>query len=81
MAIARTGRSVDWTTEKIAALATPDVKQLRANAERLSAPEIMERCDAVLSERRKAASAKSRSLRNAARQAAEKKAPAPGGAA
>lgn len=81
MAIVRTGRSVDWTTEKIAALATPDVKQLRVNAERLNAPEVMERCDAVLVERRKAASAKSRSLRNAAREAAEKKAPAPGGAA
>jgi len=29
----------------------------------LNAPDIMERCDAVLSERRKAASAKSRSAR------------------
>jgi hypothetical protein len=63
MKIMRTGRSVDWTKEKIAGLSTPDVRQLRVNAERLNAPDIMERCDAVLSERRKAASAKSRSAR------------------
>ncbi|MGH8701284.1 MAG: hypothetical protein ACREVR_08970 [Burkholderiales bacterium] len=54
---------MDWTKEKIAGLTTPDVRQLRVNAERLNAPEIMERCDAVLSERRRAASAKSRSAR------------------
>jgi hypothetical protein len=63
MRIMRPGRSVDWTKEKIAGLTTPDVRQLRVNAERLNAPDIMERCDAVLSERRKAASAKSRSAR------------------
>jgi hypothetical protein len=63
MKIMKTGRSVDWTKEKIAGLTTPDVRQLRVNAERLNAPDIMERCDAVLSERRKAASAKSRSAR------------------
>jgi len=39
------------------------VQQLRANAERLNDPEIRDRCDAVLSERRRAASAKSRALR------------------
>jgi hypothetical protein len=63
MRIVRPGRSVDWTKDKIAALTTLDVRQLRANAVRLNAPDIMERCDAVLSERRKAASAKSRSAR------------------
>lgn len=63
MKIIRPGRSVDWTKEKISGLTTPDVRQLRVNAERLNAPDIMERCDAVLSERRKAASAKSRSAR------------------
>jgi hypothetical protein len=68
MKIMRPGRSVDWTKEKIAGLTTPDVRQLRVNAERLNAPEIMERCDAVLSERRKAASAKSRSARLAGKE-------------
>ena len=68
MKIMRPGRSVDWTKEKIAGLTTPDVRQLRVNAERLNAPEIMERCDAVLSERRKAASAKSRSARLAVKE-------------
>jgi hypothetical protein len=68
MKIIRPGRSVDWTKEKIAGLTTPDVRQLRVNAERLNAPEIMERCDAVLSERRKAASAKSRSARLAGKE-------------
>lgn len=77
MRIMRPGRSVDWTREKITGLTTPDVRQLRANAERLNAPEIMERCDAVLSERRRAASAKSRS----ARQAGKENDPKPGGAA
>jgi len=47
----RPARSVDWTRERIAALATPEVRQLRANAERLNAPEIVQRCDAVLGER------------------------------
>lgn len=72
MGIMKPTRSVDWTRERIAALATPDVRQLRANAERLADPEIIERCDAVLAERRSAASAKSRSGKRTA---------APGGAA
>lgn len=78
MAIMKPARSVDWNKERIAALATPDVRQLRANAERLNDPEIMERCDAVLGERRRATSAKSRS---GALRPGEKKNPAPGGAA
>jgi hypothetical protein len=44
-------RSMDWTKERIDALQTPEVKQLRANAERLNDPEIVERCDAVLADR------------------------------
>ncbi len=51
MAIMRPARSVDWTKDRIDALPTPDVRQLRANAERLNDPEIMQRCDAVLGER------------------------------
>jgi len=76
MAIARPTRVVEWTSERIAALTTTEVQQLRANAERLNDPEIKERCDTVLSERRKAASAKSRALR-----AEQKKSTQTGGAA
>jgi len=49
--ITKPARSVDWTKDRIAALATPDVKQLRANAVRLNDPEITQRCDDVLGER------------------------------
>src|SRR5258706_365024 len=49
--ITKPARSVDWTKDRIAALATPDVKQLRANAVRLNDPEITQRCDDVLEER------------------------------
>lgn len=76
MRITIPSRSVNWTSEKIAGLTTPEVRQLRANAVRLNAPDIMARCDAVLSERRRAASAKSRS---AARTLRAAKDPAPGG--
>jgi hypothetical protein len=63
MNIAKPTRTVEWTSDRIAALTTTEVQQLRANAERLNHPEIKERCDAVLSARRKAANAKSRALR------------------
>lgn len=76
MAIPRPTQTVEWTKERIAALTTSEVQQLRANAERLNHPEIRERCDAVLSERRKEASARSRALR-----ADRKKALESGGAA
>ena len=49
--IMKPARSMDWTKERIDALQTPEVKQLRANAERLNDPEIVERCDAVLADR------------------------------
>jgi hypothetical protein len=71
MGIARPTRTVEWGHDRIAALTTPEVQQLRANAERLNDPEIKERCDAVLSERRKAISAKSRALRAAKKTSAE----------
>lgn len=46
-------RRVEWTSERIAALTTPDVRQLRLNAERLNSPEVVERCEAVLKARRR----------------------------
>src|SRR5262245_22985198 len=33
----KTGRSQDWTPERIGRLATPDLRQLRENAEKLGA--------------------------------------------
>ncbi len=45
-------RSVSWTKDRIGALTTPDVKQLRANAVRLREPEIAALCDEVLGSRR-----------------------------
>jgi hypothetical protein len=53
MALARPpSQSIDWTKERIAALSTLDIQQLRENAERLNRPEIKERCDQVLVERK-----------------------------
>lgn len=80
MAIIKTTRSVDWTPERIAAQTTPEVKQLRANAERLDAPEIVARCDAVLAERARKSRAEAKSKRAAASQR-QQKAPETGGAA
>ena len=88
--IMKTGRSVDWTREKITTLTTPDVRQLRANAVRLNDPEIMERCDVVLGERprgrgagakTKSAATKSTAPKGVARQPLKKKAPKPAKAA
>ena len=44
-------RTIDWTLERIAALSSPEVSQLRANAERLQDPAIAARCADVLKER------------------------------
>jgi hypothetical protein len=48
MTSAKLAQAVQWTKEKIAGLPTPDVKQLRDNAERLSESEIVARCDEIL---------------------------------
>ena len=71
MNIARPTPSARWTSDRIAALTTTEVQQLRANAERLNDPEIVERCNAVLSARRRAAGAKSRALRADRKKSAE----------
>ena len=46
---------MDWTKERIQTLSKPEVKQLRANAERLQEPEVVALCDEVLSSRVKVA--------------------------
>ncbi len=40
---------MDWTLDRIQTLTKPEVKQLRANAERLDEPEVVALCDEVLS--------------------------------
>ena len=48
---------MDWTKDRIQTLTKPEVKQLRANAERLQEPEVVALCDEVLSSKAKAAKA------------------------
>ena len=47
---------MDWTKDRIQTLSKPEVKQLRANAERLQEPEVVALCDEVLSSKVKPAS-------------------------
>ena len=51
-------RSTSWTVERISALSLPEIKQLRANAERLQEPEIAALCTEVIKARPRAAPAK-----------------------
>ena len=48
---------MDWTKDRIQTLTKPEVKQLRANAERLQEPEVVALCDEVLSSKVKLAKA------------------------
>lgn len=79
--IMRPARSVDWTKDRIDTLQTPEVKQLRANAERLNDPEIMQRCDAVLDERPRGGGPGSTKPKSAPRTRKKKAATATGEAA
>jgi hypothetical protein len=49
----KTGRAQDWTPERIERLATPEVQQLRENAERLGSEAVVAMCDAALQTRPK----------------------------
>ena len=64
MRLVRPGRSAAWTRDRIEGLSTPEVRQLRDNAQRLSETEIVALCDEVLKARpktaAKAASAKAK---------------------
>ena len=51
MQILQRARVVLWTLEKIASLSTPEVRQLRANAERLQEDDIAALCAQVLGDR------------------------------
>jgi hypothetical protein len=51
MRLVKPGRSAAWTKERIEGLSTPEVRQLRDNAQRLSETEIVGLCDEVLKAR------------------------------
>ena len=65
--------ALDWTKDRIQTLSKPEVKQLRANAERLQEPEVVALCDEVLSG--KAKPAKAAVARPAKAKAAKKETP------
>jgi hypothetical protein len=44
-------RAAHWTKDRISALSTAEIRQLRANAERLQETELAALCDEVLGER------------------------------
>jgi len=46
---------MDWTKDRIQTLTKPEVKQLRANAERLDEPGVVALCDEVLKSKGKPA--------------------------
>ena len=56
-------RAADWTLDRIQTLSKPEVKQLRANAERLQEPEVVALCDEVLSGPAKTAAARKAKLK------------------
>jgi hypothetical protein len=53
MRLVRPGRSAAWTKERIDALTTPEVRQLRDNAQRLGEGEIVGLCDEIIKARPK----------------------------
>jgi hypothetical protein len=65
--------ALDWTKDRIQTLSKPEVKQLRANAERLSEPEVVALCDEVLSVKAKTKTAAARTARIAAKAKKEAK--------
>ena len=53
MRLVRPGRSAAWTKERIDALPTPEIRQLRDNAHRLGEGEIVGLCDEIIKARPK----------------------------
>jgi hypothetical protein len=56
MRLVRPGRSAAWTRERIDLLTTPEIRQLRDNADRLGESEIVGLCDEILKVRPKTGS-------------------------
>ena len=59
MRLVRPGRTAVWTKDRIEALSTAEIRQLRDNAERLSEAEIVGMCDEILKARPKNSTVKS----------------------
>jgi hypothetical protein len=51
MQLLQRGRVAKWTREKIDTLSTPELRQLRSNAERLNEPDVVALCSEVLAVR------------------------------
>lgn len=66
MRLVKPGRSAVWTKERIDALTSAEVRQLRDNAERLSETDIVALCDEILKARPRGASAKAVKAKRAA---------------
>ena len=56
MRLVQPGRSAAWTKERIDALSTPEIRQLRENALRLGETEIVGLCDEIIKVRPKTGS-------------------------
>jgi hypothetical protein len=63
MRLVRPGRTAVWTKDRIEALTTAEIRQLRDNAERLSETDIVAMCDEVLKARPKGTSTKGTSVK------------------
>ncbi|MGH8766335.1 MAG: hypothetical protein ACRET8_11520 [Burkholderiales bacterium] len=55
-------RGTDWTAERIVALTSLEVKQLRDNATRLGEPEVAAMCEVALTQQRRDATAARKAL-------------------
>ena len=60
MRLVRPGRTAAWTRDRIEGLSTPEVRQLRDNAARLSESEVVGLCEEVLKARPKVGGAKTK---------------------
>ena len=56
MRLVKPGRSAAWTRDRIELLSTPEIRQLRENAERLGEQEIVGLCEEVIKVRPKTGS-------------------------
>jgi hypothetical protein len=63
MRLVRPGRSAVWTKDRIEALSTAEIRQLRDNAERLSETDIVAMCDEIIKARPRGTSAKGPSVK------------------
>ena len=59
------GAAADWTKDRIQTLTKPEVKQLRANAERLQEPGVVALCDEGLGTATKPAARRTKTKKDA----------------